>query len=434
MSDVAALKAEIEALTRRNEALTQELAACQQREARYRGILDAQQELVVRFTRDQRLTYVNGAYCRYFGEAAESFIGTSIVPVLAEEERARVEMEIGKLGKDNPVWISEQRVHRPDGSLGWHRWTDYVILDEAGEVVEFQGVGTDVTEAREAAEAMRKQNEQLERAAVERAAQLRNFYTLTESVPDAVALVDGEGVIFYANPAYVRLAGNSEAPVGKRVVEVYPEVQETLVEAMRQVQRSGFWQGELLLPCKERGQLVVIATLVTIEGASGSGGVLGMVLRDVSAERKAEVERESLQARVIEAQDAMIRELSTPLLPLAEQVLALPLIGMMDNRRAAVVLDTLLNGVVEHQASTVLIDVTGVGIMDSHVADVLMRTAKAVRLLGAEVVLTGIQPHVAQTLVTLGVDVGAVVTLRSLKDGITFALRRKRQAAAAEQG
>ena len=170
-------------------------------------------------------------------------------------------------------------------------------------------------------------------------------------------------------------------------------------------------------------------SLVKIEGSVGSDGSLGMVVRDVSAERKAEAERAALQAKVIASQDAMIRELSTPLLPLAEQVLALPLIGVIDNRRAAVVLDTLLTGVVEHQASTVLIDVTGVGIMDSHVADVLMRTAKAVRLLGAEVVLTGIQPHVAQTLMTLGLDMGATVTLRSLKDGIAFAMRRKRQAA-----
>ncbi|EYF04673.1 PAS domain S-box protein [Chondromyces apiculatus] len=428
MSDVAGLKAEIEALTRRTEALTRELAASRESDARHRGILDAQHELICRLLPDGRLTYVNDAYCRYFERTRESLLGNTFTPLVPEEDRAYVEGVFGSLGKDKPFMVTEHRVIRPDGRIAWQRWADHVLFDEAGEVAEMQAVGIDITEGREAEEAVRRQNDQLERAAVERSAQLRNFHTLTECVPDAVALIDSEGVIFYANPAYVRLAGGSDSPVGKRAVEVHSEVQDILEEAMRQARLAGFWQSELLLLPAERGQIVALATLVKIESGSDAGGVVGMVLRDVSAEREAEAERAALQAKVIEAQETMIRELSTPLLPLADQVLALPLIGVIDNRRAAVVLDTLLNGVVEHQASTVLIDVTGVSIMDSHVADVLMRTAKAVRLLGAEVVLTGIQPHVAQTLMTLGVDVGATVTLRSLKDGIAFAMRRRRQA------
>lgn len=143
---------------------------------------------------------------------------------------------------------------------------------------------------------------------------------------------------------------------------------------------------------------------------------------DVTDRKRAEEQARRSEAlvRLVEEQN---RELSTPLIPIADNVLAMPLIGRIDEERAQRVLDTLLHGVVASAATTVLIDVTGVTVLDAQVAGALVRTAKAVALLGAQAVLTGIQPRMAQTLVTMGVDVEGVTTRSSLKEGIRWAMQ-----------
>lgn len=133
------------------------------------------------------------------------------------------------------------------------------------------------------------------------------------------------------------------------------------------------------------------------------------------------------QARqqIILSQQAALRELSTPLIPLSDEVLLMPLIGMIDALRAQQILETLLQGMTDHRAKTVIMDITGVQIVDTHVANALIQAAQAVRLLGARVVLTGIRPEVAQTLVGLGVDLGTIVTYSSLQSGIANTLRQR---------
>lgn len=131
-----------------------------------------------------------------------------------------------------------------------------------------------------------------------------------------------------------------------------------------------------------------------------------------------------LQQEIIQTQAAMIQELSTPLIPISNDVLVMPLIGRIDTGRAQLVLERLLDGVVASQAHTVILDITGVAIVDTHVANTLVRAARAVQLLGAQVVLTGIRPEVAQTLVGLGVDLGGLVTWSTMQMGIAQAIRR----------
>ncbi|HEU4536133.1 MAG TPA: STAS domain-containing protein, partial [Polyangiaceae bacterium] len=131
-----------------------------------------------------------------------------------------------------------------------------------------------------------------------------------------------------------------------------------------------------------------------------------------------------LQARVIEAQRHALRELSTPLIPIADDAVVMPLIGAIDSQRAQQLMEVLLDGVAAHRAATVIIDVTGVQVVDTEVADALVRASHAVKLLGAEVVLTGIRPEVARTLVQMDVDLGDIVVHGSLRDGIAYALGR----------
>jgi anti-anti-sigma factor len=150
---------------------------------------------------------------------------------------------------------------------------------------------------------------------------------------------------------------------------------------------------------------------------------IGSIATDVTEQRRMERERAELQAQIIETQQAAIRELSTPLLPLAENVVALPLVGTIDSQRAQQVMETLLEGIATYQADIAIVDITGVRVVDTQVAQALIRTAQAVRLLGAQVVLTGIQPQIAQTLVHLGTDLSGIVTTSTLQSGITYALK-----------
>ena len=131
-----------------------------------------------------------------------------------------------------------------------------------------------------------------------------------------------------------------------------------------------------------------------------------------------------MQNQVIMAQQAMLQELSTPLIPLADGVLIMPLIGNIDSRRAQQVMETLLEGIAAHSAEIAILDVTGLPIVDTQVAQALMQTAQAVKLLGAEIILTGIRPELAQILVGLGIDLSAIVTRNRLQDGVDYALKR----------
>lgn len=130
-----------------------------------------------------------------------------------------------------------------------------------------------------------------------------------------------------------------------------------------------------------------------------------------------------IQEEMIHAQQVALEELSTPLLAISDDVIVMPLVGSIDSARAQAVLDTLLEGVAAHSTHVAIIDITGVPIVDTGVANGLVRAAQAAQLLGAQVVLTGIRPEVAQTLVGLGVELRNIVTQATLQSGIAFALR-----------
>ena len=142
--------------------------------------------------------------------------------------------------------------------------------------------------------------------------------------------------------------------------------------------------------------------------------------------------------RVLGQQQATIRELSTPVLQVRERLLALPIIGELDSQRAAQLTEQLLNAVRRNRARVVVIDITGVPSVDKNVANHLVQTVRACRLMGAAVLVTGLSSDIARTLVTLGVDLSMMDTVGDLQGGIEEAERllgyevRKAQAASPE--
>jgi rsbT co-antagonist protein RsbR len=156
------------------------------------------------------------------------------------------------------------------------------------------------------------------------------------------------------------------------------------------------------------------------------------------AEAKRELNRALVQAETInrelegkletiEMQQAAIRELSTPIIEVWAGVLCLPVVGVVDSQRSAEMTETLLETIVAKQARMAIVDITGIDVMDTKTADHFIKMARAVRLLGAECIVSGINPGIAQTLTHIGVDLTGVRTLRSLRDALQLYLRETEQ-------
>jgi rsbT co-antagonist protein RsbR len=120
----------------------------------------------------------------------------------------------------------------------------------------------------------------------------------------------------------------------------------------------------------------------------------------------------------VEQQRAAIRSLSTPIIEVWNGVLCLPVVGVMDTARSAEMTSSLLQTIVEKETRYAIIDITGIDVMDTRTVDHFIRMAKAIRLLGAECALTGLNPHIAQTVVHMGLDLSDIVTHRSLRDAL----------------
>ncbi|WP_432189284.1 STAS domain-containing protein [Streptomyces sp. Tue6028] len=128
---------------------------------------------------------------------------------------------------------------------------------------------------------------------------------------------------------------------------------------------------------------------------------------------------------LIDRQRLQLLEVATPVIKLWDGVVAVPLIGTLDSARSQVVMESLLDAVVSQQARFAILDITGVPTVDSLVAQHLMKTVAAARLMGAECIVSGIRPAIAQTIVHLGIDLGSVITRASLADALAYALHEQ---------
>ncbi|MFJ7978619.1 STAS domain-containing protein [Peribacillus sp. JNUCC 23] len=126
--------------------------------------------------------------------------------------------------------------------------------------------------------------------------------------------------------------------------------------------------------------------------------------------------------RTVSLQKMALQELSAPLIPVIEGITIMPLIGTIDTERAKQIMENLLTGVVKQRSEVVLIDITGVPVVDTMVAHHIIQAAEAVRLVGTKCMICGIRPEIAQTIVSLGINLNEIVTKNSLKKGIDAAL------------
>lgn len=126
---------------------------------------------------------------------------------------------------------------------------------------------------------------------------------------------------------------------------------------------------------------------------------------------------------IIRRQSRQLLEVSTPVIRLWHHILAVPLIGTLDTVRAHVVMEALLGAIAEHEAQVAIIDITGVPTVDTAVAEHLMHTVRAVRLMGADCIISGIRPTIAQTIAHLGIDLSGILTKATLADALSTAVQ-----------
>ncbi len=131
--------------------------ALQESERRYRGIVEDQTELICLFDVNGTITFVNDAYCRYFGKKREELVGHTFLALVSEEDREAVKASIAGLSQKDPATSIEQRVKRPDGSLSWMDWKNRIVFDEHGRPTGYQAVGRDITERNRAENALMKE-------------------------------------------------------------------------------------------------------------------------------------------------------------------------------------------------------------------------------------------------------------------------------------
>ncbi len=162
-------------------------------EAKYRAIVEDLTDLVCRFTKDGRLTFVNQAYCDYFQMKPEDLIGKAFTPLIPEEDQIKVIQNIRKINRNQPAITHEYRVILPNGDIRWIQWTNRLILSYQNEPLEFQGVGRDITVLKEAETALKQSELRLRKA--------------FENNNDAVFFIDLNGVIVDCNPRAIEMLG-----------------------------------------------------------------------------------------------------------------------------------------------------------------------------------------------------------------------------------
>jgi PAS domain S-box-containing protein len=146
-------------ITERKRAETQKeaaLEALRQSEGRYRSILEDQTELICRYLPDGRLSYVNEAYARYYGETAQDLINTNFIPHIPEPDISMVIGKISGITQHEPVVVYEHRIIKPDSEIRWQHWTHRGVYNAAGELIEHQAVGNDITERKRAEEGLQR--------------------------------------------------------------------------------------------------------------------------------------------------------------------------------------------------------------------------------------------------------------------------------------
>lgn len=356
---------------------------------------------------DGTIRYANPAFRRLLGHR-DTLVGEPLQEMTPAGEARVTDL----VRPDQDVWQGTLRLQRSDGTTLIAEVSAFLLRDTDGRAAGQAAI-------------LREANEQL-RGEMEPHKSQELLKAIVDNSKTVIFAKDRDGRYLLVNKHYEALFHIPREQVcGKTDHELFPAaVAEQFRVNDQLVMETGTpIELEEVAPGDD-GPHTYISIKFPIYGADGAVAGVGGIATDITDRKRAEQAHAELQQQIIEAQQASLRELSTPLIPLAEGVLVMPLVGSIDSARARQIMETLLQGISAQRARIAIMDVTGVKIVDAQVADTLLRAAQAAKLLGAEVILTGIGPSVAMSIVQLGVNLGDVLTLGTLQSGIAYAFRR----------
>jgi PAS domain S-box-containing protein len=303
--------------------------------------------------------------------------------------------------------------------IAWHEASAHPIRASDGTLRGAVVVVRDITERRWREHELSLQLQaEAERLATEtqRVQEGRMLRLLLDHLDVVVWAVDDKGVFTFQEGRALVAAGLRPGQfIGKAALDIYqPQEASGIITALNGQSSHG---------SNEAHGVVWENWHIPIHDEDGKvTGAMGLSL-NVTERARSKAELES-KLGLIERQQEVIRNLETPVIQVWDKVVTLPMVGIVDSRRAARVMDDLLASVTRTQAQFAILDLTGVDIVDTATAGHLIQMVEAIRLLGAEGIITGIRPDVAQTVVSLGLDMSRVTTLATLRDGLSLCIRR----------
>jgi PAS domain S-box-containing protein len=346
---------------------------------------------------DGQLLYINDTVQQLYGRPRNEFLENPDLwyDAVHPEDKERVAEASDALIEQGAVEI-EYRILRPNGEVRWVHDKKYVVYGGNGGPREIGGVAYDVTRRKWAEQALRKSEEKARR--------------LSEAAFEGIVIHEG-GTIIETNQVFADMLGYEMSELlGMDGLElVAAESRDLVAEHIA----SGYQQlYEATMVRKDGTKLPVefLGKMMDYQGRS----LRVVAVRDIRSRKRRE--------ETIRRQAEEILEVSTPTLKVWDGVVLAPLVGTLDSQRSQRLTEALLNVVVETSSEIALVDITGVPAIDTQTAHHLIEMIAAVRLLGADVVLTGVRPAIAQTLVHLGIDLSGITTRSSLAAGLRDAL------------
>ena len=373
-----------------------------------RSLIEASLDPLVTIGAEGKITNVNEGSVKVTGMSREKLIGTDFSDYFTEPDKARAgyQQAFAKgFVIDYPLTIRHQ-----DGRLTDVLYNASVYKDARGNVLGVFAAARDVTERKKA-----------ELRSGETTAQLQRMSSELEIIIDAIP-----GLVFYKD------VNNRFLRVNKYMADAYKKTKKQLEGAScfdlhSQKEAQAYFDDDLQVIRSRTPKLGIDERFETESGVSWvstskipyfdeKGEVVGVIGVSLNiTERKLAEER-------IQQQTKEIMDLSTPVMQVWQGVVVAPLIGSLDSQRTQQFMERLLGRIVETNSPVALVDIMGVPTIDTQTAQHLIETISAVRLLGAQVVLTGVRPAIAQTLVHLGIDLSGIMTRASLSAGLQVAL------------
>jgi len=398
IEELADCRRQIAELEASNVRLKQAKKEAEEKECLFQSLLCAVDDVVwAASAGGESFLYMSDASERIYGRPSVEFLRDPDLwfDVVHPEDRERVAEASERLLEEGSVEI-DYRILRSDGEVRWIRDRKYVVYDEAGDPLRIGGITCDVTDRKAAQAALIRSEEKAQR--------------LSQAAFEGIVLHE-RGKIAETNQVFADMLGYEPRDlVGMDGLElVAPEYRDLVRERIASSYQKPY---EAVMVRKD-------GTRLPVEFLGKTMAYQGRPLR-VTAVR--DIRNRKRREETIRRQAEEILEISTPTLRVWDGVLVAPLIGTLDSQRSQRLVDALLNAIVASGSEIALVDITGVPTIDTQTAHHLIETISAVRLLGAEVILTGVRPSIAQTLVHLGIDLSGITTRASLATGLRVAL------------